>query len=110
MVTSALTHDLKALAETPQNFCRVFEVPEEFPRGFAAGQSVVFRQMDWFDPLPDERMRHEHPDLQLLTWEHCRAALTEYLREKDYVRPGGRYLVITEFDEAFVFRAEKNDA
>lgn len=105
-------HNLKALAETSENFCRVFEVPETFPSSFGRAP-VTFQQVDWFHPLPRESMREEYPELEALTWEIFRAALMEFVQEKVYVRPGRRYLILTEFGEAFVFRGadvEKKDA
>ena len=35
------------------NFCRVFELPNEYPKGFCfgGGHQVLFLIVDWFNPV-----------------------------------------------------------
>ena len=79
-----------------KNFCRVFELPNNFPEGFlfGGGKPVTFKMIDWFNPIPEEG-----PD----KWEDIVPMLKEFLKKKRYIVPGKKYIVITDFDEAFIF-------
>ena len=85
------------------NFCRVFEIPNEYPEGycFGGGTPVIFNMVDWFNPIPSPMMLPD--DVKVSTWQECEAALKEALSHKAYLRPGFRYVLITDFNEAFVF-------
>ena len=78
------------------NFCRVFELPESYPRGFlfGGGKQVNFLMVDWFNPVPQEYIEKE--------WSEVIPMLKEFLKGKQYVRHGRKYLLITDFDESFI--------
>ena len=40
------------------NFCRVFELPAEYPEDFCfgGGHPVSIQMVDWFNPVPDVSM------------------------------------------------------
>jgi hypothetical protein len=82
-----------------QNFCRVFELPDQFSKDFVfgGGKTALFKEVDWFNPVPIGF----GPSFD--SWEDCRAGLIEFLSKKNYVRPGKTYLCITYFGEAFMF-------
>jgi len=84
------------------NFCRVFELPDKFPSGFCfgGGQLVGMRQVDWFNPIPQDDF---YGDSELKPWSEYESMLRTWLMTKRYVKPGKRYLLITDFDEAMVF-------
>jgi len=80
------------------NFCRVFELPEEYPRGFlfAGGKSVVFIMVDWFQPIPPEDIQNN----KVKKWEEYVPRIREFLEVKDYRKPGKQYILLTNFGEA----------
>jgi len=82
------------------NFCRVFELPLEYPEGFCfdGSKPVVMQMVDWFNPWPSYYDTDE-PE----TWEEVVVLLRLWLEEKCYVRPGRTYILITDFGESFVF-------
>lgn len=82
------------------NFCRVFELPTEYPRGhcFGGGRLVQMLMVDWFNPWPPEL-----PDEA--TWQDVTKLLRSFLSGKRYVKPGRQYLVVTGFGEAMLFEA-----
>lgn len=83
------------------NFCRVFELPDEYPRGFlfGGGKPVWFLMVDWFNPIPQNDL-YEGKNKP---WSEYVPMLTSWLNEKNYVRPGKRYLLITDFGESLIF-------
>lgn len=83
------------------NFCRVFELPEHFPRDFCfgGGHPVQMQMVDWFNPWPD---RFDSPMIYD-TWEEVVALLRPWLMKKRYVKPGRRYVLITDFGESMMF-------
>lgn len=83
-----------------QNFCRVFELPTEYPWDycFGGGKPVQMLMVDWFSPWPPELP----PDA---TWQDVARLLRSFLSTKQYVKPGRRYLIVTEFGEAMLFTA-----
>lgn len=101
------TEKLKARTEKqtekpPQelNFCRVFELPDSYPEGFCfgGGRPVLMLMVDWFNPWPD------NPELE--TWEDVVKLLRPFLQKKTYVKPGKRYILITDFGASLVFAKE----
>ena len=84
-----------------KNFCRVFELPDRYPEGFCfgVGKPVMMLMVDWFNPWPD------NPDLK--TWDDVTKLLLPFLRKKVYVKPGKRYILITDFGASLVFEKEK---
>ena len=100
--------NLKQIARTDANFCRVFELPAAFPSDFCFGGGipVTLRMVDWFNPIPN-------PDIPMLgsdypaTWEECESMMRDWLSQKMYVKPGRTYLVITDFGKAFTLVREE---
>ena len=80
------------------NFCRVFELPKSYPKGFCfdGGKPCVFTMVCWFNPMPTE-------DPNSVTWAEQLPRLKEFVRDHVYVKPGRKYILITDFGEAFVF-------
>jgi len=97
------------------NFCRVFELPEKFSSEFCFGSGIptTFMMVDWFNPVPDipqpaiSKEEWEAKGLSstetLVDYESIRFPLEEFLKRKRYVKPGRRYLVLTEFGLTFEF-------
>ena len=83
------------------NFCRVFELPDEYPNGFCfdGGKPVTIVMVDWFHPWPEHMV--PMPDIE--TWEECKSLLLPFLQNKRYVRVGKKYILITEFGESMLF-------
>lgn len=92
------------------NFCRVFELPTEYPKGycFGGGLPVTMKMVDWFNPWPDPVMFKlaGKPELIPNTWEDVKAMLIPQLKKKIYVKPGRTYVLITDFGESFIFGKE----
>lgn len=83
------------------NFCRVFELPTAYPEGycFGGGKPVMMAMVDWFNPIPAEDIRNN----AVKPWPDYVPLLREFLLQKNYVKPGRRYVLITDFGEALVF-------
>jgi len=92
---SARPSDLK-------NFCRVYELPDRYPDGycFNGGLPVVMKMVDWFKPWPPSML--DTPE-GYRTWDDVVPMLKSFLRDKNYVKPGKKYLLVTDFDTSFVF-------
>ena len=86
------------------NFCRVFELPEEYPEGFCFGGShaVSFQMVDWFQPIFREDVEVDNIKL----WPEYVAVLRGFLKDKTYIKPNRKYLLITDFGESFIFEKE----
>lgn len=98
------------------NFCRVFELPDEYPNDFCfgGGQPVNFQMVDWFNPVPDigqpavskEVWRKEVGEIEVkevtLHWLH--ENLLPWLSEKQYVRPRKEYLILFDFGATIRFK------
>lgn len=84
------------------NFCRVFELPDTFPGGFCfnGGHPVTMMMVDWFNPWPTENFK-----LKDTTWDEVVKILRPWLKERCYVKPGKKYLLITDFGESLMFGA-----
>jgi len=80
------------------NFCRVFELPGEYPKGFLfeGGKGVIFTMVDWFQPIPPEDISNN----KIKKWEEYVPRLREFLEDKVYRKPGMRYILLTDFGEA----------
>lgn len=83
------------------NFCRVFEIPEEYPEGFcfSGGKKVEFLMVDWFNPLPTIYFDGVWSD-------ELKNKLISFLKEKRYVKKGKRYVCITDFNESFIIKKD----
>jgi len=77
------------------NFCRVFELPDEFPTGFCfgGGYPVTFKMIDWFNPIPPIELNEN------TKWEDYISGIKEFILEKQYIKVGKKYLLITDFGE-----------
>ncbi len=99
------------------NFCRVFEIPEQYPEGFCfgGGRPVNFQMVDWFNPvqgLPQpgiskEVWRKEVGEIETkeVTTEELNKKLIPFLIDKQYVKKGREYLVLCNFGAAIRFMA-----
>lgn len=84
------------------NFGRVFELPEQYPEGFCfdGGKPVQMQMVDWFNPWPSGMHFDEAvPD----TWAEVSEMLRPWLMKKPYVKPGRRYILVTDFGESMMF-------
>jgi hypothetical protein len=77
------------------NFCRVFELPDEFPTGFCfgGGYPVTFKMIDWFNPISPTELNEN------IKWEDYISGIKEFMLEKKYIKVGKKYLLITDFGE-----------
>jgi hypothetical protein len=99
------------------NFCRVFELPENYPSDFCfgGGHPVSFQMVDWFNPVPGigqpgiskEEWREKLGEIEVkeITTEELRESLIPWLLEKSYVKPGREYLVLCDFGAVLQFSA-----
>jgi len=83
------------------NFCRIFELPLDYPEGFCfgGGRPVQFSMVDWFNPIPDEDISGG----KIKGWDEYVPMLIDFLKDKMYVREGFKYLFVSNFDKAFIF-------
>lgn len=109
---------MKYTVDPWNNFCMVFELPEEYPSDFCfgGGHPVNFQMVDWFNPVPGvfqagvskEQFEREVGPIA----EHAKeididefaAQLVPFLEEKRYAKPGREYLVLCDFGAAIRFR------
>lgn len=104
------------------NFCRVFQLPNEFPKGycFSGGLPTTFIMVDWFNPVPElpqwsipESKYKELVEKGEITNTEGHSAeinsdelqklLTNFLVHKNYIKEGNTYLVICNFGMSFTF-------
>ncbi|MDD5531121.1 MAG: hypothetical protein PHX21_13970 [bacterium] len=102
------------------NFCRVFELPEEFSSEFCfnGGIPTNFLMVDWFNPiggLPQpavskKEWKEKVGEIEVKEIEHdyiC-TELTYFLLDKLYIKPKRKYLVICDFGACFTFEQDEN--
>ena len=84
------------------NFCRVFELPNTYSSDFCFGGGIptTFQMVDWFQPIPIEDVVSNNIE----DWSTYVPLLQNWLNDKVYVKPNRQYLLITDFDESFIFR------
>ena len=84
------------------NFCRVFELPNAYSSDFCFGGGIptTFQMVDWFQPIPIEDVVSNNIE----DWSTYVPLLQNWLNDKVYVKPNRQYLLITDFDESFIFR------
>lgn len=97
------------------NFCRVFELPEQYPSGycFGGGLPVAFQMVDWFNPVTGvdapacskDMWREKVGNIQTkeIADVELRDGLIPFLRGKNYVKPNRKHLVICDFGATFIF-------
>lgn len=85
------------------NFARVFELPEQYPQVFcfSGGPMVPMRMVDWFNPWPTDNYTEDGELPQ--TWDEVKQMLRPFLMAKNYIIPGRRYILITDFGESMMF-------
>ena len=93
------------MIEERLNFCRVFELPENYPNAFCFGGvvPVEFKMVDWFNPIPSE----DFDNKKVKRWEDYIPMIKEFLLLKNYIKSNKKYLIITDFDKAFIFSREE---
>lgn len=84
-----------------ENFCRVFEMPEQYPQGFCfgGGKDVNFKMVDWFNPVPNDIMDD-------FSWEEWSTKLSAFIKGKTYYKKGRTYLVFTDFCQAIIIEEQ----
>ena len=88
------------------NFCRVFELPQEYSEEFCfgGGQPTNFQMVDWFNPVSPVSADSKPIDL-----DELELTLVPWLRQKKYVKPGRRYLVLYDFGASTTFEGGSDD-
>jgi len=82
------------------NFCRVFEMPDQFPKDycFAGGHPTEFILVDWFKPIPADHIWNN----TLQSWEVYEEMIRDFWKKKAFFDSSKKYLVITNFGKAFL--------
>lgn len=78
------TDEILKFMSTPRAFVRVYELPAKLTNGFCfrGGVPITFLNVDWFEhPIGD------------------RPGLEEFIRTKNYFKPGRRFLVQSDEPE-----------
>ena len=100
-----------------RNFCRVFEMPEEFPEShcFGGGVPVNFQMVDWFNPvegigqpaIPQDVWIEKFGNLDGMEKEVSMKELNEkvidFLQRKQYIKRLRKYMIIYDFDRIATF-------
>ncbi len=97
------------------NFCRVFELPEKYPKDycFNGGYPVSFQMVDWFNPVPGigqpavskEVWREKVGKIETkeIIISELHETLVPWVKEKIYIKTGRKYLIICDFGAAIQF-------
>lgn len=98
---------MKVIVNDINNFCRVFQLPSEFPEGFCFGGGLptTFQMVDWFNPIPafDDEFNFLLPKtLEGAELEASREMLKDFIRGKGYFNPLATFLIITDYGDAFL--------
>jgi hypothetical protein len=105
---------MKYTVDIWNNFCRVFELPEEYIDEFCFGKGhhTNFQMVDWFCPTDmgqaacsKEVYLKEVGEIKTreVTLDELFNSLVPFLKDKIYVHNGKKYLVICDFGAAFIF-------
>ncbi len=101
------------------NFCRVFQYPDEFSEEFCfgGGHDTVFKMVDWFNPVEGlstpacskEVWLEKVGGIEVIetTTEELSSKIIPWLREKEYTKKDKTYLVLCDFGAAITFKGEK---
>lgn len=100
------------------NFCRVIELPLEFPDGYCFGGGIQFeaKLVDWFNPvqmsLPgiskeEWVAKFGGYEKKTVTMTEMEETLVPFLKAKVYSKPGMDYIVIFNFGGAIRFSGGK---
>lgn len=84
------------------NFCRVYQLPLKRSCEFChnGGIPVLFRMVDWFNPVPFS-VDFKNKESQEI-WNENLERLVSFIKEKNYIKPNNKYIIITDFDESFI--------
>jgi len=87
--------------QTEDNFCRVFELPEKYPSDycFQGGHPVTIKMIDWFNPVQPGN------EWSVETGE----SLCDFVLRKGYIKPGRKYLILTDFNIALVVTGKSQE-
>lgn len=97
------------------NFCRVFEAPKEYSRNYCTGGGIPtnFQMVDWFNPVEcvvnpavsKSTWTEMVGKIEVTTVDHDELGnkLITFLSQKNYIQPGRTYLILCDFDAAFMF-------
>jgi len=100
------------------NFCRVFEIPEEFPNEYCFGGGIHcdFVMKDWFSPVFDlllinvpKEEYQKHVDEYLykeVDFEELEKTIVDFVKVKKYITKGRKYLILYSFGAATIFEGE----
>lgn len=85
-----------------RNECYVFRIPARVIYTSIlskASNPIGFEKVDQFNIWPDPYCTHYDGPM---TWEQVKLETTEYIKAQSYAEKGCKYLVITDFDKAFI--------
>ena len=98
------------------NFCRVFEIPVDYTKGFCFGGGLpaYFQMVDWFNPCPEigqagvskEVWEKEVGPIKTteIDLEELEKELIPFLKQKKYINPNREYLILYSFGASSVFK------
>lgn len=91
-------------AEACNNFCRVFELPDEYPKGFCfdGGIPLTITMIDWFNPISNDDQLGDSKVVQI-SHKDLYADLIPYIKIKPYIKPKTKYLVLCDFGASLLF-------
>lgn len=108
---------MKCTVNPWNNFCRVFELPKEYPTGFCfnGGYPGEMLMVDWFNPVgevPQAAVTKEvwqekvgdpaEQDLEV-DIDELGEKLLPFMKAKQYIQPGRTYLIIFDFGGSLIF-------
>jgi hypothetical protein len=86
------------------NFARLFELPVTYPETycFNGGYEVGFKLVDFFNPIPYEDFESN----TIRPWSEYKPMLLDFLKNKVYIKPNRKYILITDFNKTLLFTGE----
>jgi len=87
------------------NFCRVFELPNEYPHEYCFGgvkHPVEIKMVNWFYPVPSEIKSMTEEE-----WPQWEEKLINFVKRGGYLQKGKDYLILTEFGKAVVIQKDE---
>lgn len=92
-----------------QNFCRVFEIPQQLPEEccFSGGHLTAWLMIDWFNPVGNDAPWDNETRCCEIDWGELSDRLQVFVGKKSYIKPGRRYLVLTDFGQSLVVVRDK---
>lgn len=88
---------MKYTVDGQNNFCRVFELPDQYSSEFCFGGGIphVFTMVDWFNPVPIQTKE--------ITYEELYNFLVPFLKIKIWYNINKKYLILCDFGASIVF-------